>query len=101
MRKGWSIGCFKKKLAGYQAGLRPHERVRAILRYLLSKESRCAGFQDILNALRDLNRRAGVKDPKKSTLMTLISMRRAGLIRRSWITIEGRKKRIYCLARSD
>ncbi len=81
--------------------LKKGERVNAITIYLAHRK--CATLDEILNALKQLHERSKAKNVKIQTLVTLSRMKRAGLIRRTWIYVDARrkkKKRLYCIKSS-
>jgi hypothetical protein len=67
-----------------------------ILVYLASRGSRCATLYEILDMLK-ASKALNTKNPKAYTLKLLSRMARRGQIRRSWVRVGSRKKRLYCL----
>jgi hypothetical protein len=67
-----------------------------ILVYLATRGSRCATLYEILDILI-ASKALNTKNPKAYTLKLLSRMARRGQIKRSWIKVGHRKKRLYCL----
>jgi DNA-binding PadR family transcriptional regulator len=78
--------------------LRPRLR-DFILLYLASKGSKCATLSEIIDAMEKNNYK--YKDPTVMASKTLSSLKKQGLIRRSWVSIptnrKHKKARLYCL----
>jgi DNA-binding PadR family transcriptional regulator len=70
-----------------------------ILLFLAGKSSKCATLHEILKAMEDANYK--YKNPTIMASKTLSSLKKQGLIRRSWVSIPSRgrykKARLYCL----
>ena len=70
-----------------------------ILLFLAGKSSKCATFHEILKAMEENNYK--YKDPTIMASKTLSSLKKQGLIRRSWVSIptnrKHKKARLYCL----
>jgi DNA-binding PadR family transcriptional regulator len=81
--------------------LRPRLR-DFILLYLASKGSKCATLHEILDAMKQHN--YSYKNPMVMAAKTLSSLKKQGLIRRSWVSVpqglKYKKVRLYCLRSS-
>ncbi len=73
------------------------ERLYAIMKYLATRDGGCATLEDILDALKPLHRKTSAKNIKNQVFITLYRMKKNGLIKRSQIDVNGKKKKIYCL----
>lgn len=65
------------------------ERENLIMRYLLTKTTKCATLEEIAKA---------IDNNKQQTLISLSRLKKRGIIKRSWVLLGKRKKRLYCLS---
>jgi len=70
------------------------ELQKAIILYLASRASRCATVEEIVSATKHVNKS---RKQKLAVLKALSRLAEKKMITRSWITVEGKKKRLYCI----
>ncbi len=84
--------------SGAMTRLGRNERLYAIVKYLASTAGGCATLDDLLEALKPLHEKTKAKDIKNQVFITLYRLRKHGLLKRTWVDVNGKRKKIYCLS---